>query len=195
MGYNFFLYGAYGEGQSCYGRFKNFIKSTKPAFVKASIYQLKCGMPLLVNQGETLVSGQAVELDFAESQWPIIDALNGFYALAPEKSFILREIVVATGLEGEPISLQTYCLNPLKKNQTLGEVTSTELEKMSETSLIQHLTERQKTYIYKLSRAKGREIVPIDMALYRELISLELIVDKGRRLALTNLGQEISHFL
>jgi hypothetical protein len=195
MGYNFFLYGAYSEGQLCHGRFKNFIKSSTPALAKASLYQLKCGIPMLLNEGETWLAGQAVELDFAEAHWPIIDAVNGFYASTPEKGFVVRETIQATTQAGEPLLLQAYCLNPLKKNQAQAQTIESAIETLGEESLIQRLTERQKTYIFKLSRAKGREIVPIDMALYRELISLELIVDKGRRLALTNLGQEISHFL
>lgn len=93
---------------------------------------------------------------------------------------------------------QTYCLNSDKKISGLQRIVD---EKLSiplpgvSNDLIGKLTERQKTYIQKLAQARGREIVPVDMALYRELMSLELIVDKGRRLALTKLGTEISLFL
>jgi hypothetical protein len=57
------------------------------------------------------------------------------------------------------------------------------------------LTEKQATYIQRLGRSSGREIVPIDLTLYRELMNLELIVDKGRRLALSKLGQEVFRHL
>jgi hypothetical protein len=33
------------------------------------------------------------------------------------------------------------------------------------------------------------------MELYRELMKLELVVDKGRRLALSKLGQEVARYL
>ena len=58
------------------------------------------------------------------------------------------------------------------------------------------LTEKQITYILKLGAVKGRDIVPInDLTLYRELMKLELIVDKGRRLALSSLGKEVYNHL
>lgn len=57
------------------------------------------------------------------------------------------------------------------------------------------LTEKQKDYILRLGRVSGREIIPIDLPLYRELMNLEIIVDKGRRLALSKLGHEIYRYL
>ena len=58
------------------------------------------------------------------------------------------------------------------------------------------LTEKQKSYVVKLGSAKGRDIVPInDLSLYRELMKLELIVDKGRRLALSSLGKDVYNHL
>lgn len=193
MGFNFFLYGAYEPEQPCYGRFKNFIKNSQTAFVKGTLHQLQCGLPLLLKEGDGWTQGTAVELDIPETQWPIFDAINGCFQ--PAKSFIVRESFAARmagASDAEEFSLSTYALNPEKKQQTRGPV---EIQNVLSSSLIHQLTERQRTYIYKLSRAKGREIIPVDMLLYRELLLLELIVDKGRRLALTNLGQEVSHFL
>ena len=57
------------------------------------------------------------------------------------------------------------------------------------------LTEKQVCYIRKLGASSGRDIVPIDLQLYRELMKLDLIVDKGRRLALTKLGKDVYRFL
>ncbi len=53
------------------------------------------------------------------------------------------------------------------------------------------LTEKQRLYIQKLGTTTGRKIVPIDLTLYRELMKLNLIEDKGRRVALTKLGTEV----
>lgn len=198
MGYNFFLYGVYSEGQPCHGRFKNFIKKSEPAQVKASVFKLQSGLCLLLNEGAQWVSGSAVELEMDESHWPLFDALNGYNQSLASKNFIIKETVSAHTAEGLQILLSTYCLNPEKKHQTLGEVSEVELQNISALpfqSLVEKLTDRQRTYIHKLSKARGREIIPVDMALYRELMCLELIVDKGRRLALTNLGVEVSHFL
>lgn len=57
--------------------------------------------------------------------------------------------------------------------------------------LSEQLTEKQRSYVVKLGKCSGRDIVPIDLNLYRELLKLELVVDKGRRLALTPLGQNV----
>lgn len=55
----------------------------------------------------------------------------------------------------------------------------------------EQLTEKQRQYIVKLGNSSGRDILPINLDLYRELIKLELVKDKGRRLALTTLGQDV----
>lgn len=197
LGFNFFLYGAYGEGQPCFGRFKNFIRQAQPVVVCGTMYKLQSGLSLLVNEGEGSVSGLAVALDIPDSQWPIFDALNGCHLEpASAKNFIIKEKVVV--IEGELIdtSLDAYCLNPQKKLQTLGPATGAEAASLTVGgAILSTLTERQKNYIQKLAKVKGREVVPIDLAVSRELISMQLIVDKGRRLALTNLGQEVSCFL
>ncbi len=198
MGYSFFLYGVYDEGQKCYPRFKNFIVHQQTAYVKGTLFKLACGLALLNPQGEKVVPGRLVQLDINESHWPIIDALNGYNSSAGKKNFIVREQIEVSVHEGAPVLAQTYCLSPDKKMRGCQEITEDTFYtqfKESHQTLLDRLTERQKTYIQKLSQAKGREIVPVDMALYRELMSLELIVDKGRRLALTSLGQEVSLFL
>lgn len=58
-----------------------------------------------------------------------------------------------------------------------------------------NLSNEQKQYLAKLKSATGRQVVPINLRLYRELLNLDLIVDKGRRLALSKLGNEVIRFL
>jgi hypothetical protein len=198
MGYSFFLYGVYDEGQTCYSRFQNLITNSQTAYVQGTLYKLASGLSLLSPRGDKTVPGRLVELNIEESHWPIVDALNGYNASAGKKNFIVREPVEVSVLEGAPVSAQTYCMSSERKTLGCQEITDPSVYATfvnGQPSLIDRLTERQKTYIQKLSQAKGREIVPVDMALYRELMSLELIIDKGRRLALTHLGQEVSLFL
>lgn len=192
---NFFLYGVYDEDQKCFSRFKNLIVESQPAYVKGTLCLLNCGLPVLKEEGDNLVSGTLVELNVSDTSWAVLDTLNGYQASAPKKSFMVRKNIDVYISEGAPLEAQTYVLNPEKKNMVAEEITCSDWQQQSSTELLEQLTERQRTYIQKLSRAKGREIIPVDMALYRELMSLELIVDKGRRLALTKLGQEISLFL
>ncbi len=54
------------------------------------------------------------------------------------------------------------------------------------------LSLRQANYVKKLGQISGRDILPIDLDLYRELMKLGLIIDKGRRLALTDLGKKVA---
>ncbi len=54
------------------------------------------------------------------------------------------------------------------------------------------LSSRQASYVKKLGQISGRDILPIDLDLYRELMKLGLIIDKGRRLALTDLGKKVA---
>jgi hypothetical protein len=197
VGLNFFLYGVYDEGGACFGRFKNFIRQSRPAMAKGSLYQLQSGFSLLFNQGDRLVRGTLVQLDLTETQWVLLDALNGCgLEKISGKSFIVRERIRLNSEEFAEVSVDAYCLNPEKILMTSGEIQPELLNKSAVLPmLIAGLSERQKVYIQKLSKTKGREVVPIDLAIARELISKELIVDKGRRLALTNLGFEVSCFL
>jgi hypothetical protein len=63
-------------------------------------------------------------------------------------------------------------------------------------SIAQQLTDKQRSYVLKLGAARARDIVPIqDLNLYRELLKLEMIVDKGRRLALSQFGRQVHQHL
>lgn len=191
MGFQFFLYGVYDVGQKCHGRFQNIISQVRPAYTQGALYQLDCGLRFLRPEGTEVVSGHLVELNIAESHWDIIDVMNGFDSKCAKKSLLSREVITVWQQEGGSLAAQAYCLHPEKTH--VAQLVHSENAVIA--PLMDQLTERQQTYLKKLSQAKGREIVPVDMALYRELMSLELIVDKGRRLALTSLGQEVSHFL
>lgn len=198
MKYSFFLYGVYDENQKCHSRFKEFIVKKEKAYVKGSLHVLNCGLALLSSEGSSVIPGHVVELECPESYLSILDMLSGYDPQSPKKSFVHRVSVQASVVEAQPVETQAYCLNSEKKIAGLRKLDCAELQAYfgaSKENIIDKLTERQKTYIQKLAQAKGREIVPVDMALYRELMSLELIVDKGRRLALTRLGSEVSLFL
>jgi hypothetical protein len=91
----------------------------------------------------------------------------------------------------------TYLLSPEKVPSNAQLIAEGDWEKAlrDQPPLSEKLTDKQKRYVLKLGASSGREIIPIDMTLYRELMSLELIVDKGRRLALSRLGQELYQHL
>ncbi len=90
-----------------------------------------------------------------------------------------------------------YYFNPAKLPKTATRIPAGDWAHSLKATppLTKTLTERQLAYVKRLSQVSGREIVPIDLELYRELMKLELVVDKGRRLALSKLGQEVVRYL
>ena len=97
-------------------------------------------------------------------------------------------------VDQQKVEAWVYYVNPKKmpKDSVIIEGGDWFKSMQAEPPMTFSLTEKQILYIKKLGAASGRDIVPInDLTLYRELMKLELIVDKGRRLALSKLGQDV----
>jgi len=194
-----FVMGSLYEGQVHYNRLGEFVVDKKSAWVQGTAFQLECGYPVLIcgDQSATdRIEGQLLTLDVNTTFWNILDELHGFSPVLPEKSLFLRLSIEVNGEEG-PIQTMTYAMNPLKLPKTAQKIEGGAwLEPLlAKEPLTQTLTSNQICYIQKLGKSSGRDIVPINLDLYRELMSKGLIVDKGRRLALTSLGQEVFRYL
>lgn len=190
----FFVYGSFCEGMVHFSKIQSFVESSVFARVKATAYRLKVGFPALVRAGSDLVPGQMVELKGSELLLGLMDEFHGYNRLDSDKSLYSREEVdVYPEGASTPVKAWTYFLNPLKLPVNASIIPGGDWKRSLEEqpALTSKLTEKQVTYIQRLGRSSGREIVPIDLTLYRELMNLELIVDKGRRLALSKLGQEV----
>lgn len=194
----FFVYGSFCEGMVHFSKIQNFVESSVFARVKATAYRLKVGFPALVKGGGDLVPGQLVEMKGSELLIGLLDEFYGYNRMDPEKSLYTREEVDVYP-EGSSVSVKAwvYFLSPLKLpvNATVIHGGDWQRSLEDQPALTDRLTEKQTAYIQKLGKSSGREIVPIDLTLYRELMNLELIVDKGRRLALSRLGQEVFRHL
>ncbi|WII72082.1 gamma-glutamylcyclotransferase family protein [Bdellovibrio sp. 22V] len=190
----FFFYGSLCEGMVHFAKIQNFVESSVFARVKATAYRLKVGFPAIVKGGSDLVPGQIVELKGSEILLSLLDEFFGFNRHDQDKSLYSREeIEVYPEGSSQPVKAWIYFLNPLKLPVSATVIPGGDWQRSmaEQPTLTSKLTDRQITYIQKLGRSTGREIVPIDLTLYRELMNLELIVDKGRRLALSKLGQEV----
>lgn len=190
----FFVYGSLCEGMVHFSKIQNFMESSIFARVKATAYRLKVGFPAMVKGGSDLVPGQLVELKGSDLLISLLDEFFGFNRHDPDKSLYSREEVeVYPEGSSQSVKAWIYFLNPLKLPVNASVIPGGDWKRSLEEqpSLTSRLTEKQVTYIQRLGRSTGREIVPIDLNLYRELMNLELIVDKGRRLALSKLGQEV----
>jgi gamma-glutamylcyclotransferase (GGCT)/AIG2-like uncharacterized protein YtfP len=192
----FFVYGSLSEGLVHFNKIKDFISSSVPAATRAVAYRLKVGYPILLEGNLDRVEGQLLELRVTDLLIGLLDEFHGFHQLDESKSlFFRREILVETSQGDE--KAWTYLLNPKKLPKTATLIIGGDWKGSlrTEPPLTEKLTERQRTYIRRLGNSTGREIVPIDLPLYRELMNLEMIVDKGRRLALSKTGHEVFRYL
>ena len=191
-----FICGSYSDGFVHFSRIKKFVSHLTPAKIKGSAYRLKVGYPVVVEEGKDCIEGQIAEFIESESLLHLLDGFYGYNADHPDESLYIRKQIVAESKDSL-ISVWTYFLNPTKlpMDAKLIEGGDWQGSLKTQPTFCERLSERQRSYILKLGASSGREIVPIDMSLYRELISMELIVDKGRRLALSKFGSEVFRYL
>lgn len=193
----FFVYGSMSEGLVHFEKIREFVLDSKPALIQGKAYRLRVGFPVVLEQGSDAIPGQIVTLKANDLLFALLDQFHGVHSHDAAKSLYWRKTVYAKLAHGEIVAVQTYLLNPAKlpKTATVIEGGDWQQTLVSEPPLIEKLTERQRAYIQRLGASTGREIVPIDLSLYRELMNLEIIVDKGRRLALSKLGHEVYRHL
>jgi gamma-glutamylcyclotransferase (GGCT)/AIG2-like uncharacterized protein YtfP len=198
----FFAIGSWTEGMLHFQKLRPFIVSYQPAILKALAYRLPIGFPVLVAENNGIlgdqITGQLIELTHDATLLALMDTLHGVNAIDQAKGLHQRQSVKIIKSSGEEDEVQAYFFNPKKLNskavRIMGGVWQESLA--LNPPLTDTLSEKQKTYVLKLGAVKGRDIVPInDLTLYRELMKLELIVDKGRRLALSSLGKEVYNHL
>ncbi|MBC7754022.1 MAG: gamma-glutamylcyclotransferase [Moraxellaceae bacterium] len=192
------MIGSWTEGMVHFQKLAPYILSFEKAYINATVYRLPVGFPVIVNQDNQKVYGQLMEIKVESTLLALMDTLHGVHPTDASKGLHIRSEITVNKYTGDSEMAQVYFFNPKKltsKAVLLQDAEwRTSLEQ--EPPLPQTLTEKQRTYVLKLGAAKGRDIIPIqDLSLYRELMKLELIVDKGRRLALSNLGKEVYNHL
>ncbi len=191
-----FVFGSLAQGMCHFHKIERFVEAVEPACAYGSVYRMPVGLPVFSVDGTDLVNGELVYLKPLEMVGPILDEYFGVNALEPEQGYHLKlEIDVRS--ESGIVRAQTYSIqaSKLPPQAQLIPRGDWQADMRSNPPLMTRLSDAQKTYLSKLGKTSGREIVPIDLQLYRELMSLELIVDKGRRLALSRLGKEVCRYL
>ena len=192
-----FVCGSLSKGMVHFNNISTFVKNVRSANVRGSVYRLEVGYPVFLTQGHSIIEGDVLDLEMSDMLVKILDELHGFSAKNPEKSLFLKTPIQAELGGGESVEVQTYALNPIKLpgNAILIDDGNWKENFAKNPPLTFNLTDKQKTYVRKLGSSSGRDIVPINLDLYRELMNKGLIVDKGRRLALTKLGLEVYRYL
>lgn len=198
-GIKFFIYGSMTEGFVHFSKIKDFIESSQPALIYATAYRLKVGFPVLLDEGNYSVPGDLVHLKTLTTSdllVALLDEFHGVNSLDSGKGLYFRK-EVEVKCDSTTERAWCYFLNSDKLPPQSEKIENGDWKTLIflQPPIVSSLTERQRNYIQKLGSSSGREIVPIDLTLYRELMKLELIVDKGRRLALSKLGQQVYRYL
>lgn len=201
-----FVYGSLCNGMAHFPKIQQYVSSIEEAFVVGKVYMLRVGYPVVIVSGDPqtssgdLIPGQILEIQGSELLGHLLDEFHGCSMLQPEKGLHFRKQIQAQiQKQGEQISVacDVYSLNPSKLPKDAVQIPGGDWKPYfcTKKALPGQLSERQRQYVQKLGVSSGREIVPIDLPLYRELMNLGLIVDKGRRLALSALGKEVFRYL
>lgn len=191
-----FILGSFAPGNVHHGKISPFAQEWLPAVAKGSVYKLEVGYPVFSTQGDQNIRGQLVTLLDSAAVIPILDQFHGYNLQRPEKSLFLR-VNLLVDLGSHQQETETYVINPKQIPKTAKQLPDGDWESLlqSHEPLTKSLTESQRQYLRRLGSSTGREIVPINLQLYRELMNKGLVVDKGRRLSLTNLGKEVFRYL
>ena len=192
----FFAYGSMSEGLVHFHKIRDFVTESKAASIQGTAYRLKVGYPVVLQAGTHQIPGQLLTLKTTDLLIHLLDEFHGFQTMDSEKSLYQRQ-ETSVSAEGAQETAWIYFLNPqrLPKDASLICDGDWKASLQSTPPLTEKLTERQRQYVLRLGSSTGREIVPIDLPLYRELMNLEMIVDKGRRLALSKTGHEVFRYL
>jgi gamma-glutamylcyclotransferase (GGCT)/AIG2-like uncharacterized protein YtfP len=192
-----FVYGSLMKGMVHHNKVAAMVKDIKPATCVGTLYRLPVGYPAMV-EGPGTVRGELFTLDKFKDIIKILDEFEGYSQTTPEKSLYMRlEASVMVDGAKKPATSFAYFLNKLKLPKEASVIDSGDYRAsmVVQPPLSAQLSESQKRYILKLGASSGRDIVPINLDIYRDLLNKGLIVDKGRRLALTNLGIDVYRFL
>ena len=193
----FFVYGSLCEGLVHFNKIKEFVLESAPASLRAQAYRLNVGYPVVLEAGEQKIDGQFLRLKGSEILLALLDSFHGELSKMGKVGLHYRAEKTILLQDGQEESAWVYFLNPqqLPPSALCLEDGDWRKSLSEKPPMTQFLSEKQRNYILRLGASSGREIVPIDLGLYRELMNLELIVDKGRRLALSKLGNEVYRFL
>lgn len=201
-----FVYGALCNGMVHFSKIQQHVVSVENAVIHGAAFMLKIGYPVVIvseidAQNRDIIPGQILEIQGSELLGHLLDEFHGCSLLRPEKGLHFRKQILAYPRQMadgvKATECDVYSLNPSKlpKDAIYIEGGNWQTHFSIDKTLPEQLTERQKQYVQKLGSTAGRDIVPIDLPLYRELMNLGLIVDKGRRVALSSLGKEIFRYL
>lgn len=173
------------------------VQSASKATTTGSTYLNPVGFPVLVPDGLNSVEGLLLNVSANDIFLTILDEVMGFSPQNEVSSIHLRRLIKVKLNDGAEVEAYAYVANLEHPKIAFKIVPNGQWQKVTELNppIPHRLNDKQKNYISRLAKTSGREIIPIDLPLYRELMNLELVIDKGRRIALTKLGQDVYRYL
>jgi gamma-glutamylcyclotransferase (GGCT)/AIG2-like uncharacterized protein YtfP len=195
LNHTIFVCGALCQGMVHHKLLEDIVLKVSPAVARGSVYRLEVGYPVFSAMGEQSIQGELIELKNVEILWPLLDQFFSYSEDKPEKSLFHRKRLLVITENGET-EVFAYVVNPNKLPKAAKLIIHGDWRKDIEEQVpvTAALTEEEANYIRKLGKCTGREIVPYT-PLTRELEKRGIVIDKGRRPALTKLGKEIFQYL
>ncbi|MBX9766659.1 MAG: gamma-glutamylcyclotransferase [Bdellovibrionales bacterium] len=193
-----FVCGSLSEGMVHFQKISGFLLDSKPAKAKGTVFRLEVGYPVFSHIGNDIIHGHLFEIKNDDMVQALLDSFHGVHPKNPERSVYFRELLQVENAEGQHEQVIVYSVNLKKLPDSTKRIEGGNWNRdfTENPPMTFQLSDRQKEYIRKLGQSSGRDIVPIkDLELYRQLMGRGLIVDKGRRLALTRLGQDVFRYL
>lgn len=191
-----FLYGSWFPGHVHFPLIENHVLHFRPASVRGSVFRTEVGFPVFVAEGDDRIPGAVVEVNAPETLFLLLDEFHGVSKMNPLQS-VYERLTLTAQADGEALPVLVYARPksrlPRSYPRIVGGDWQADLEKRPD--LVTRLPERHRAYLERLGASNGRESMPQDLTLYRELLKLELIVDRGRRVGLSKLGQEVVRYL
>jgi gamma-glutamylcyclotransferase (GGCT)/AIG2-like uncharacterized protein YtfP len=199
-----FVVGALATGQKASELIAPYISERKAAKTMGKVYRMPVGYPVIVLEplnaaGQSdlcWIHGELLTLTAPELVFKLLDEFHGLSALEPTKGVyqrVQRKVIV----DEIVLDASIYSLNPEQLPADAEEIPNGDWQRdLSERpSIVNALTDKHSSYLKKLGATKGRQVIVYDLNMSRELMKMGLIVDKGRRLALSRLGKEVIQYL
>ena len=192
-----FVYGSFCQGMVHFDRLAKYVMDSSPARARGSAYRMEVGYPVFIAEGINYIEGDLVTLEAPDMFFHLLDQFHGFSPVSPEKSLFWRTEVSVEKPDQTQVEAQAYTLNPAKLPKSAELISEGDWRQsiVEKPVITEVLTKKQKEYIRKLGKSSARDIIPINIDLYRELLNLRIVEDKGRRLGLTKFGKEVYKYL
>jgi gamma-glutamylcyclotransferase (GGCT)/AIG2-like uncharacterized protein YtfP len=199
-----FVFGSFTQGMIHRTKIDQYVNHCEPAKLEAYCFLLPVGYPVITEESsviqagvcKTWITGELLRLSAPQVIFTLLDEFHGVASLQPEKGLHFKKEVKVDTNAGLQLAT-AYYMNPAKVPREARPITDGDWSAAMKgvRPVTEGLNSRQIEYLRKLGGVKGRSLIPYDLNLSRELMKLDLIVDKGRRLALTKLGKEVLRYI